>query len=174
MATAAAGDVGGVPGAVDDVGLVVRLSTIPLAGRGLFTTRAFPAGSVVCVYTGEVLKTAVAIALPDKAYLMRLGPQTYINATEAEHGHVLARYINDCRNDALLNVTFVKLPEERCAHVVALRDIAAGEELFVSYGRWYWLKEPGQRLPTPPKARDSQPVASGVELLAPDGDTVSA
>jgi hypothetical protein len=65
--------------------------------RGLFTTRAFPAGSVLCVYTGEVLKTAVAFALTGKAYLMRLGPQTHINATEAAHGHVLARYINDCR-----------------------------------------------------------------------------
>ena len=36
------------------------------------------------------------------------------------------------------NVRFVKLWEERRADVVALRDIAAGEELFVSYGSNYW------------------------------------
>ena len=118
----------------DDIGLAVRPSTIPDAGRGLFATRPFPRDAVVCVYTGDVLRTVEAVRLTDKAYLMRLGEQVYVNATECDHSGVLARYMNDCCNDALYNVTFRKLPTRRCAEVVALRDIAPGEELNYDYG----------------------------------------
>ncbi len=38
------------------------------------------------------------------------------------------------------NVTFVKSRKARTALVVATRDIAVGEELFVAYGRGYWAK----------------------------------
>lgn len=48
---------------------------------------------------------------------------------------VTRRYINDCRNASLYNVAFKKLPEERKALVVALKDIKPGEEIFVDYGR---------------------------------------
>lgn len=45
------------------------------------------------------------------------------------------RYINDCRNSSLYNVTFRKLPLEKMALVVALKDIEKGQEIFVDYGR---------------------------------------
>lgn len=48
---------------------------------------------------------------------------------------VLTRYINDCRNTSLYNVTFEKLPQEGKALVVALKAIEPGEEIFVNYGR---------------------------------------
>lgn len=51
------------------------------------------------------------------------------------HTDVTRRYINDCRNASLYNVAFRKLPEERKALVVALKDINPGEEIFVDYGR---------------------------------------
>lgn len=47
------------------------------------------------------------------------------------------RYINDCRNSSLYNVAFHKLPLERKALVVALKDIERGQEIFVDYGRYY-------------------------------------
>ncbi len=133
---------------VDDtlhrLGLEVRESSIPGAGRGLFATAPFAAGTVIAHYTGTVLRSAEAVKLKDKSYLMRLGPQCYIDSSdEAAHGHVLARYINDARNPARTNVVFDKKPDELRALVVATRDIAAEEELFVDYGRWYWLKAPG-------------------------------
>jgi hypothetical protein len=49
-----------------------------------------------------------------------------------------ARYINDCLSESGYNVTFVSDCAGECARVVALRNIAAGEELFVSYGSQYW------------------------------------
>lgn len=56
-----------------------------------------------------------------KDYMMRLGPQVYVDATH--YPQVLARYINDCRNPKGYNVQFIKLPEEKKALVVALHDL---------------------------------------------------
>ncbi|CAK9253316.1 unnamed protein product [Sphagnum jensenii] len=77
--------------------------------------------------------------LEDKSYLMRLGEQSYVDSKES---NCFARYINDCRNPAGYNVKFIKFPLEGFAHVVALRAIKAGEELFVNYGSRYWAGSP--------------------------------
>ena len=52
--------------------------------------------------------------------------------------HIKARYINDCLEERSHNVAFVMDPVMERAAIVALRDIKAGEELFVSYGQAYW------------------------------------
>ena len=118
-------------------GLDVRLSTIgKVAGFGLFARKSFLAGEVICVYEGDFYRTKDAIRLKDKSYLMRLGPQCYVDALN--RGDVPARYINDCRNPLLHNVYFDKRPEDRQAHVTAIRTIEKGEELFVDYGKRYW------------------------------------
>ncbi len=53
---------------------------------------------------------------------------------------VLARFINDPRLEKRCNVTFkhIKEPGIWNCPVVSIRDIAAGEELFISYGPRYW------------------------------------
>mmetsp|Transcript_13978 Transcript_13978/g.21760 ORF Transcript_13978/g.21760 Transcript_13978/m.21760 type:complete len:94 (+) Transcript_13978:212-493(+) len=82
------------------------------------------------------MRTKDAIKVGDKSYLMRLGPQVYIDLREDVN--TLARYINDCRNPKYYNVSFEKRPDEGKALVVATRDIEKGEEVFVDYGRMYW------------------------------------
>ena len=72
---------------------------------------------------------------------MRLAKGVTIDA--GPHPDVLARYINDNADKARLNVRFDKDPEHRLARVIALRPLAAGEELFVSYGAGYWKQHPG-------------------------------
>lgn len=104
---------------------------------GLFAGRKFQKGEVVCKYVGNRYRTAEAIRLMDKSYLMRLGEQSYVDALP--HKRVLARYMNDCINPDGWNVEFVKLPEKGYALVVALRDIECFEELYVSYGKRYWM-----------------------------------
>lgn len=104
---------------------------------GLFANRPIKKGELVCKYTGVNLKTKEALKLEDKSYLMRLGEQCYIDARPCPM--VYARYINDCINPLGWNVEFKKCPQARCAYVVALRDIVPGEEIFVDYGKWYWL-----------------------------------
>ena len=115
---------------------------------GLFVTEAIKQGDCVCVYTGRTYKTAEALKIQDKGYLMRLGEQCYVDArswsprsVDGDGAPCLARYINDCINPAGYNVSFEKMPDSEpfpCAHVIAMRDIDIGEELFVSYGKKYW------------------------------------
>ena len=105
--------------------------------KGLFAnSKIFRANDVVTTYQGVCLNTADALRLVDKTYLMRLGQQCYVDAQPCPL--IFARYINDCINPAGYNVRFEKHPEMQCAHVVALRDIHPGEEIFVDYGKWYW------------------------------------
>lgn len=104
---------------------------------GLFVNEKVREGQVICQYVGKVFRTKEALKLSDKSYLMRLGEQVYIDAKYSPY--CLARYINDCRNPAGYNATFKKDPILQCAWVIALRDIDAGEEIFVDYGKWYWL-----------------------------------
>jgi SET domain-containing protein len=124
----------------------VRLSHIgAIAGDGLYVEHDVLKGEIVCEYTGDVYATHEAMRLEDKSYLMRLGEQCYVDA--AKRLDVKARYINDCRHSLLYNVRFDKRPSEKRAMVVAVRDISAGEELFVDYGWKYWLSIKGKRLP---------------------------
>ena len=75
---------------------------------------------------------------------MRLGEQCYIDAKNRKD--VYARYINDCINPAGHSVVFDKHAELGYANVIAKRDILAGEELFVDYGKWYWINLEPKRL----------------------------
>lgn len=119
-------------------GVERRPSRIQGAGSGLFATRAHAKGAVVCEYMGIIWPNTVAWKRPDKSYLMRLGDGKYVDALYSYN--VLARYINDCRGrNGGYNVVFEKRPHEDKALVIAMRDIAADEELYVDYGRFYWI-----------------------------------
>jgi uncharacterized protein len=111
---------------------------------GLFAKTAIPEGQVVCEYFGAQLSTVEAMRSTDKSYLMRLGPQTYIDARLCLR--CLARFINDCRNPLGYNVRFDKKPDKMVALVTSIRDIEPGEEIFVDYGKWYWATTPSTRL----------------------------
>lgn len=112
-------------------------SWIPCSGFGLFANRKILYGEVICTYFGTKYGTADALKLVDKSYLMRLGIQCYIDSND--HLNCLARYINDCRNALCYNVRFDKKMEDEIAQVIAIRDIEENEELYVDYGKWYWL-----------------------------------
>ena len=118
------------------LGLDVKPSLIPEAGQGLFTVLKRAKGSKICVYEGTRHNTASALALQRKDYLMRLGAEAYVDARL--HLNVPARYINDARVSAGVNVIFDKKPKDGVAVVHATRDIQAGEELYADYGGHYW------------------------------------
>jgi len=131
------------------VAVRVGVSRIPGAGRGLYAAQAIAAGTPICDYdatdaaTGERSTLAPSAAMRLRDYLMRLGPGVYVDAGLA----CVGRLINDARNPARINVMFDKRPDEGRAVVVATRDIGIGEELYVSYGRLYWLRGGGERVP---------------------------
>lgn len=132
----------------------MRVSTIPEAGNGLFATRDFENGQLVCEYTGKVLTFMQALKCEDKTYMMGgFGLNVHLDAKDCPDS--MGRYINDPRNPALENVRFEKRKDLKKAFVYATRYIKVcsvtsssvipqgGEELFVSYGESYWRKHAG-------------------------------
>lgn len=122
-------------------GLEVRRSTIQKAGQGLFTTRNFRRGELLCVYRGDKVSLMQAIKRRKNGthgdYVMAgFGLNWRIDAEK--HPHVLARYINDNFDQSRLNIKFVKLKSLFVALCITTCDVPAGSELFASYGRGYW------------------------------------
>ena len=127
-------------GDAKDGGLRVGPSTIEGAGDGLFVTRAHRAGDMLCVYRGTALTLAkvLKMSVSDRDYTVGgFGLNLHIDAKP--HPHIVARFINDnFRVPGASNAKFVKIKQDKCALVVATRDLAAGEEIFISYGDGYW------------------------------------
>ena len=125
-------------------GLEVKTSTIPAAGNGLFTTRSFPKGTLLCVYSGTPVSLTQAMRREKQGrhgdYVMG-GFGLFWRVDAEPHPKVLARYINDhWLEPQRQNAQFIKLKKERKALVVATRALDAGEEVFASYGEGYWRK----------------------------------
>mmetsp|Transcript_19907 Transcript_19907/g.36003 ORF Transcript_19907/g.36003 Transcript_19907/m.36003 type:complete len:304 (+) Transcript_19907:148-1059(+) len=124
-------------------------STIAGAGNGLFATTSIPKRAIVCHYTGYRHHYHSQKRLMNRAYLLKLQNgwpkfdrrnDGFVDALPSLD--VLARFINDPLIEERCNVKFEHIREPGIWHcpVVALRDIAEGEELFVSYGPRYWLE----------------------------------
>lgn len=104
----------------------VKQSCIPNAGNGLFAKRSFHEGELVCEYTGKVKSFMEAMRTKDKSYMMGgFGLNLHLDAADCPDS--MGRYINDPRNEAFINVRFVKLKSEQKALIVALRDIGVCE-----------------------------------------------
>lgn len=128
-------------------GLDVRPSGVDGAGNGLFAARAFAQGELVCEYVGRTLSLArvMRMRVDERDYVMG-GFGLNVHLDGRHDLNMLARYINDNGDAAMINAEFVKLRAERKALVRALRPLAAGEEIFCSYGESYWRAR--QREPT--------------------------
>eukprot|EP00465_Bigelowiella_longifila_P009335 CAMPEP_0185260820 /NCGR_PEP_ID=MMETSP1359-20130426/9360_1 /TAXON_ID=552665 /ORGANISM="Bigelowiella longifila, Strain CCMP242" /LENGTH=129 /DNA_ID=CAMNT_0027847241 /DNA_START=70 /DNA_END=456 /DNA_ORIENTATION=- len=118
--------------------LRVAPSLVSGAGMGLFAMVPFRKGSEICRYTGTALSLADLLLkrVTNTDYVMGLSLRVHIDAQH--HPEVLARYVNDIADAKKRNATFVKIPKEKMAKVVALRDIRPGEEIYASYGEGYW------------------------------------
>jgi hypothetical protein len=130
--------------------LAVTKSTIAGAGNGLFVAKGrrsqpFRKGERIVLYTGDWVHL-----LPDAAgdaqggpYYLQLNRQLAVDA--ARTNTALGRWANAPRGgrDAngrpvRPNAKLVADPSKRQGAVRALRNIAPGEEILVSYGRNYW------------------------------------
>lgn len=127
--------------------LEVATSTIEGAGNGLFAKSSIPKGEVVCYYSGFRHHYQSQKRLKDRAYVLKLQNgwpkfdrknDGFVDALPTRN--VLARFINDPRNEEKCNAKFEHIQEPGIWYcpVVAQRDIEAGEEVFISYGPRYW------------------------------------
>ena len=123
--------------------LEIRTSRIPHAGNGVFTKVAIPKGAHLGAYTGEFITEDEFLRRAKEnrwQYMMGLldcaKPRTGGIATiDGIHGNVFTRM--NYAPAGFQNVKFEKTCEAPFVRIVALHDIAAGEELWVDYGPNY-------------------------------------
>jgi len=123
--------------------LEIRTSRIPHAGNGVFTKVAIPKGADLGAYTGEFLtdEEYQRRLIADRwQYMMGLldcaKPHTGgITTIDGINGNVFTRM--NYAPAEFQNVRFEKICEAPFVRIIALRDIAAGEELWVDYGPRY-------------------------------------
>lgn len=120
--------------------LVVKHSTIPGAGKGLFTTKMIPRGTRIIEYKGKI--TTWKEADPKEGlnkYLYYVNRNHVIDASTLKKS--LARYANDAKGSKK-----IKKLENNCRYVQdnvrvfieSKKDIPANSEILVSYGKQYW------------------------------------
>lgn len=105
-------------------------------GQGVFATERIPAGTLVCVYRGELISSEEADrrsrARPPGApvFVFEIDENFCIDATDTGTENP-ARFINHACDE---NCETAWNPRERRLEIRALRDLAAGEELSIDYG----------------------------------------
>jgi len=124
-----------------DKHLVVKKSTLPGTGKGLFTKVTIPKGTRITEYKGKVMTWKEVQADVDDhiGYVFWFSNQHVIDAWKTKKG--VAHYANDAmgitRVPGVKNNSEYETEKGRC-YIVATRDIPAGAEIFVSYGAEYW------------------------------------
>ncbi len=121
--------------------IYVKKSTLPGAGKGLFTKVFIPKGTRIVEYKGEILtwKEVGKMAEDRNGYVFYVNSKHVIDAWN--HKNALARYANDARGITRIegvrsNSEYI-VYKKRC-YITATRDIPAGSEIFVEYGAEYW------------------------------------
>lgn len=122
--------------------LLVKKSQLPNAGKGLYTTTAIKKGEKVIEYLGEIIdwkEYEKRVERDEDGYLFFISKKRCIDAWNTPQHK--ARYANDAaglsRVKGLSNNCNYEIEDDRC-FIVAKKDIAAGEEIFVNYTKEYW------------------------------------
>lgn len=119
--------------------LIVKTSTLPNSGKGLFTKVFIPKKTRIIEYQGKVSKWSEVEDNFDNGYIYFVNKNYVIDAGDDKK--VLARYANDAfglskvkgiRNNSIYTTKGVQV------FIEAAEDIPAGGEIFVSYGKEYW------------------------------------
>jgi uncharacterized protein len=120
--------------------LFVRKSTIPNSGKGLFTKKFIPKGTRIVEYKGRISTWADVKDEDGKnGYIFYVNRNHVINALPRLSA--LARYANDARGLVKIkgltnNSDYVT--DGKKAYIESKKDIPAGAEIFVDYGKDYW------------------------------------
>ena len=120
--------------------LVVKRSTLKGAGKGLFTTRDIPRGKKIVEYKGKVT-TWKEVDSQDgmNGYIYYVTRNHVIDAADSKEA--LARYANDAkglvRTEGVRNNSTYHI-EGKKVYIVSMKNIPAGSEILVGYGKEYW------------------------------------
>lgn len=120
--------------------LYTKKSTIPNAGKGLFTKKMIPKGTRIVEYTGR-RSTWKDVKDEDgrNGYIFYINRNNVIDAQK--NVKAFARYANDARGlvriKGLLNNSDYVVDGLK-AYIESTKDIPAGAEILVDYGKDYW------------------------------------
>ncbi|HUQ67843.1 MAG TPA: SET domain-containing protein [Flavitalea sp.] len=119
--------------------LFVGDSSIPGAGKGLFTSVDIGKGQIIIEYTGEINIWDEVRHDSTNMYIYFVNEHHVINAKKFPDA--IARYANDAHgitrvNGVHNNSRFINI-EDRI-FIKATKFIPAGSEIFVEYGKEYW------------------------------------
>lgn len=126
--------------------LYLKRSTIPGAGKGLFTKSQFKRGDEICEYEGEILPWAECQKRADQGYE---GYVFFITRNRCIDAYftpeAIGRYANDARGltrvEGLKNNAQYEIKTRggiKRAFIIATRTINPGDEILVDYGADYW------------------------------------
>ena len=120
--------------------LFVRKSTIPNSGMGLFTKKSIAKGTKIVEYKGRISTWAEVKDEDGKnGYIFYVNRNHVIDALP--YKSALARYANDARG--LVKIKGLRnncdyVIDGKKAYIESKKDIPAGAEIFVDYGKDYW------------------------------------
>lgn len=120
--------------------LFIKKSTIPNAGKGLFTKKAIPKGTRIVEYLGR--RSAWKDVKDDdgrNGYIFFINRNNVIDAEK--NIKAFARYANDARGlvkiKGIVNNSDYVVDGLK-AYIESTKDIPAGGEILVDYGKDYW------------------------------------
>lgn len=119
--------------------LFVKASTIPGAGKGLFTRVDIPKGTRIVEYKGRRTVWKEVKDDSDNFYLYTINNNNVIDARRTLSA--LARYANDAKGLVKIkgitnNCVYVN--DKNRAFIEATKNIPAGTEILVDYTKPYW------------------------------------
>ena len=120
--------------------LVVKRSTIPGAGKGLFTKQFIAKGTRIVEYKGRAITWKLAQQQKDfNGYVYFIKNALVIDAKN--YIKAFGRYANDANGISKLKKTSNNsryVVDGKKVFIEATKNIDAGSEIFVSYGKEYW------------------------------------
>ena len=119
--------------------LVVKKSLIPGSGKGLFTKKFIPKGTRIVEYKGRITNWKEMKDAWDNGYIYSINRNRVIDAKRTLKA--LARYANDASGLIRvkgINNNCVYSNDGLKAYIESVKDIPAGSEILVSYGKEYW------------------------------------
>ena len=119
--------------------LVVKASTLPGSGKGLFTKKFIPRGTRIVEYKGRMTTWNEVKNDADNGYIYTIDNQHVIDAKNSVK--TFGRYANDAQGLVKIkgvsnNSTYVN--DGNKVFIESIKDIPAGGEILVSYGKEYW------------------------------------
>ncbi|MDP9042578.1 MAG: SET domain-containing protein [Bacteroidota bacterium] len=120
--------------------LFVRKSSLPSGGKGLFTRKIIHKGTRIIEYKGKLTSwKEVDHRNGTNGYIYFINRKNVVDAYT--YKKALGRYANDAegtgrkkglKNNAMYEAVGLKV------FIDAIKDIPAGSEIFVGYGKEYW------------------------------------